>query len=118
MVRPLSYRGLGDRMTIYAVAGMYDKWSDGDIQPDIDPDHGYFTTLDEAQQYVDSLNTPLLARHSQLREGYEIKSYEWTKKNNEARKLGFRNPDFYPTDPGPFIPTFAVVVINPHEVTS
>ena len=101
--------------TIYTVADMYDKWDDGDIQPDIDPDHGYFTTRDEAQQYVDSLNAPILDRQAHRMEVYEAQVQAWTKKSNEARKLGFGNPDFYPINPGPLRPGFAVVEINPHE---
>ena len=36
---------------------------------------------------------------------------------HEARKLGFRNPDNYPINPGPILPALTVVEINPHEVT-
>ena len=104
-------------MTIYVVAELNDRWDDGDFYEEIESDYGYFTTRDEAQQFVDSLNAPILARHSQLREEYEARVQAWTKKNNKARKLGFRNPDNYPIDPGPLLRSFTVVEINPHEVT-
>ena len=105
-------------MTIYVVAELSDRWDDGDLYEEVEPDYGYFTSLDEAQQYVDSLNAPILDRQAHRMEVYEAKVQAWTKKSNEARKLGFGNPDFYPINPGPPSPGFAVVEINPHEMTS
>ena len=104
-------------MTIYMVAELNDRWDDGDFYEEIESDYGYFTTRDEAQQFVDSVNAPILERQRQLIEGYQAQVKAWTNKNNEARKLGFRNPDHYPTNPGPLRRTLTVVEINPHEVT-
>ena len=114
----LNIQGWGDRTTIYVVTELNDRRDDGDLYGEIESDHGYFTTRDEAQQYVDSLNAPILKKQAHRREVYEAQVQAWTKKSNKANKLGFRNPDYYPTDPGPLRPTFAVEEINPHEVTS
>ena len=104
-------------MTIYMVAELSDRWDDGDFYEEIESDYGYFTTRDEAQQFVDSVNAPILERQRQRIEEYQAQVKAWTNKNNEARKLGFRNPDHYPTNPGPLRRTLTVVEINPHEVT-
>ena len=104
-------------MTIYMVAELNDRWDDGDFYEEIESDYGYFTTRDEAQQFVDSVNAPILERQRQRIEEYQAQVKAWTNKNNEARKLGFRNPDHYPTNPGPLRRTLTVVEINPHEVT-
>lgn len=104
-------------MTIYVVAELSGRWDDGDFHEEIESDYGYFTTRDEAQQFVDSVNAPILERQRQLIEGYQAQVKAWTDKNNEARKLGFRNPDNYPINPGPILPALTVVEINPHEVT-
>ena len=105
-------------MTIYVVAELNDRWDDGDFHEEIESDYGYFTTRDEAQQFVDSVNAPILERQRQRIEEYQAQVKAWTNKNNEARKLGFRNPDHHPTNPGPLRRTLTVVEINPHEVTT
>ena len=106
-------------MTIYVVAELNDRWDDGDLYEEIDPDYGYFTSRDEAQQLVDSFNAPILERQAHRMDVYEAQVQAWTNKNNEARKLGFSNPDYYPINPGPSRqPGYTVVEIHPHEVTS
>ena len=103
-------------MTIYVVAELSDRWDDVDFYEEIEPDYEYFTARDEAQQFVDSVNAPILERQRQLIEGYQAQVKAWTKKNEEARKLGFRNPDYCPSNPGPYLPAYAVVEINPHVI--
>lgn len=105
-------------MTIYAIADQYDRWGAGDLSLDIDPDYGYFTTPEEAQQFVDDLNAPILASYAQRLEEYETKMPAWVAKNKAAKELGFRNPDHPPTHPGPPPTKFIVVEIKPHEVTT
>ena len=103
---------------IYVVADQYDRWGDGDLSLDIDPYYGYFTTLEEAQQFVVDFNAPILAAYTQRLEAYETKMQAWVAKNNAAKELGFRNPDHPPTNPGPPPTEFVVVEILPHEVTT
>lgn len=83
------------------------------VEREIDPDLGYFTDEASAQAAVDVLDVPALARHAEQMAEHKRALAAWRAKHEQARALGFANPDSYPWEPQAEPDRHVVIEIKP-----
>lgn len=84
--------------SIFVIAYVYtDDY--GDRQSDIDEDYGYYLTAEDAQEAVDKLDGPQLARHKWDMAKYEKDMVKYKEQLEKAKTLGLLPSIQYPISP-------------------
>lgn len=68
---------------------------------EIEPEHGYFTSLSAAVAKAEELTAPGAQRYEEALRKYQEGVEEERAKTEQARALGFRHQGYYPLRPDP-----------------